>query len=203
MRQFRKRLLTLAGVSVWVLAVAGALTALSQYKNRPGPSAQAPARWPTDSIVRPQSGLPTLVLLAHPRCPCTRATLTELARLTTRLGPRVSTHVLFVRPEGTPEESWEHSDLWDQAKAIPGVEAIVDRGGIEARRFGSLTSGQALLYAADGTLQFAGGITVSRGHEGDSPGAERIFGLVTTGESELAAAPVFGCQLTDKKQGER
>src|SRR5262249_29850459 len=141
-------------------------------------------------------GLPALVMLAHPMCPCTRASLAELARLSRRLEGRVTTHVLFIRPDGTPD-SWAHSDLWDLARAIPGVEAVEDPGAREAARFGGMTSGQVLLYGADGHLQFAGGITSARGHEGDNPGSDRIVDWVTRGRAELAQSPVFGCPLHD------
>jgi hypothetical protein len=69
--------------------------------------------------------------------------------------------------------------------------------------FGAATSGEALLYGPDGRLEFAGGITSSRGHEGDNPGADRIVSLVTTGSAELATAPVFGCPLNTPAAGEK
>jgi len=87
--------------------------------------------------------------------------------------------------------------------AIPGVEVMADPDGVEAGRFGGATSGEVLLYGPDGHLTFAGGITSARGHEGDSPGAERIYDLVTTGHAELAVAPVFGCPLSAPAEGVR
>jgi hypothetical protein len=119
-----------------------------------------------------------------------------------RLPGKVTAHVLFIRPQGTGSD-WEQSDLWSLARAIPGVEAIADPDGVEAARFGGATSGEVLLYTPDGHLTFAGGITSARGHEGDSPGAERIFDLVTTGHAELAVAPVFGCPLNAPAEGVR
>lgn len=198
MRRIRQRLSLLLGV-VWVALVAGGMAVLSQYKERPGVPAKAPATWPLESRIQRAPNKPTLVMLAHPRCPCTRASLAELARLTSKLGSRASAHVLFIRPPGTPQ-GWEQSDLWEQARAIPGVEILLDPEAGEARRFGGATSGQVLLYGADGRLQFEGGITPARGHEGDSPGADRIYALVTGGKAELAQAPVFGCPLHDPTQ---
>ncbi|HLB76837.1 MAG TPA: hypothetical protein VJO72_07370, partial [Candidatus Dormibacteraeota bacterium] len=46
-----------------------------------------------------------------------------------------------------------------------------------------------------GRLLFQGGITATRGHEGDSFGQERIASLLTTGAADRADAPVFGCAL--------
>ena len=187
---------TPALIAVWLAVAGGGMVAFARYGGRSGDAATAPERWPASShlVLDPQRA--TLVMLAHPKCPCTRATLTELARLARRLDGRAALHVLFIHPEGTPDQ-WERSDLWNQAQAIPGVEVAADPNGEESRRFGGQTSGQVLLYAADGHLAFAGGITLSRAHEGDNPGADRIYEQVTRGTSALATAPVFGCPLHD------
>jgi hypothetical protein len=71
--------------------------------------------------------------------------------------------------------------------------------GQEAKLFGAKTSGDVLLFGANGKLIFAGGITASRGHEGDNPGADAM--LKALGESRrnkvstTTATPVFGCSL--------
>jgi hypothetical protein len=188
-------------VPLWLFSVGGAFTALVEYKNRPGAPAAAPLDWPRASSILRTSNRPKLVLIAHPRCPCTRATLHELSRLTARLGNRLSTTVLFVEPSGTDARVWEHTALIDQARAIPGVDVMLDRGGVEAQRFGALTSGQALLYRSDAKLAFAGGLTTGRGHEGDSPGAERIFSVVAGAVAPAPTAPVFGCALAESQRG--
>ncbi len=187
---------------VWLVAVLGAMGFLTRYAEQPGEAATAPAVWPQETAIHVTPGQATLIVLAHPMCPCTRATLADLARLLARVPGKVSAHVLFIRPVGAAAD-WETSDLWNRARAIPGVEVLADPGSIEASRFGSATSGEVLLYGADGRLQFSGGLTASRGHEGDSPGADRIFALLTTGRAELAVAPVFGCPLSAPAEGAR
>ena len=187
--------------AAWLFAVVGAMTALAHYKAKPGAPAEAPAQWPQGSAVPRVDGVPTLLVVVHPFCPCSRATLTELARLTSRLGPKVSARVLFLKPKGT-SDAWERSDLWDKARAIRGVEVLADQGGDESRRFGALTSGQALLYSARGALQFKGGLTISRGHEGDSPGAQRVVALVEGTRADRDEAPVFGCELNEADKRE-
>ena len=67
----------------------------------------------------------------------------------------------------------------------------------EADRFGVVVSGSTLLYAADGTLLFRGGLTIARGHEGRGPAHDRILALVD-GHSNHATAPTFGCALEDE-----
>jgi hypothetical protein len=76
---------------------------------------------------------------------------------------------------------------------------VADDGGVESQRFGALSSGQALLYGADGRLLFAGGITESRGHQGDNAGESAIAALVLgAGRSgQSSSTPVYGCPLFD------
>lgn len=187
------RYLPLLAIAGWLLAVGGASAGLTAYQGRPGPPAAAPETWPRESALSLAADRPTLLLLAHPRCPCTRATLAELGRLLARLGDRLAAQVVFVRP-AAESAGWEHTDLVAQAKAIAGVAVRFDPGGVESRRFGSATSGQVLLYRPDGSLAFAGGITRARGHQGDNPGAERIAALVA-GRAAPDEGPVYGCAL--------
>jgi hypothetical protein len=187
--------LWLAG-GLWLSAVLGGMFALFAYKETAGVAATAPAQWPAASALPRQPGKPTLVVFAHPRCPCTRATFTELKKLWTRVAPKASLVIAFVTP-GDAAAEWDSSDLWETARSLEGATLLKDLDGVEAKRFGSQTSGQLLLYAAAGTLDFAGGITVARGHEGDSPGADRIEKVLETGSAPLDTAPVFGCALHD------
>lgn len=181
-------------VSLWSLGVVYGMHLLWKYKTTPGIRADARSGWPTGSKLAPAHDRATLVLLVHPYCPCTRATVSELSVLMTRLQGKVSTYVLFVVPESERAE-FEPNDLWRTAAAIPGVTVLRDDGGLEAARFGAKTSGQVYLYATDGSLAFSGGITSARGHEGDSPGRRRVIDIVTQGRSDRADGPVFGCAL--------
>lgn len=181
-------------VVVWFAAVVGGMGVLIGHQSTPGEAAKAPQRWPESSGLRREPGVATLVMLAHPLCPCTRASLAELARLMPHVAGRVDVHVLFLRPEAA-DESWGESDLRGLAAAIPGVKVHEDLRGDAAAAFGSLTSGQTLLYDAAGNLQFAGGITAARGHEGDNLGRDTITALVLGEETRVATAPVFGCAL--------
>jgi hypothetical protein len=180
---------------LWAGAVALGTTHLWKYKASEGIPAQPSSGWPSETqLVRPQGQL-TLVLLVHPRCPCSRATLGELATLMSTCDGRLNATVLMLRPAGMPD-GWERTDLWTTAAAIPGVRVVTDLAGSESRRFGAATSGQALLYAADGRLLFAGGITESRGHQGDNAGRSAIASLVLGDAANgMTQTPVFGCPL--------
>jgi hypothetical protein len=183
---------------IWVVVVAGGTLEMTRYSNSPGPSGQAPAVWPKDSEIRFDPSRPTLVMFAHPRCPCTRASLGELAVLLAQCPGQIDAHVVFIRPTDT-SANWEKTDLWRIASSIPGVTVCADNAGIEARRFGSETSGQTLLYDRSRALRFEGGITLSRGHAGDNPGRSALQELLREGHSDLAKTPVFGCSLFDNK----
>jgi hypothetical protein len=133
-------------------------------------------------------------MFAHPRCPCTRASIGELALLMAGSQGLVNAHVLFVKPKGMNDE-WVMSDIWKKASAIPGVVVQADAEGIETSRFHSQTSGEVLVYGGDGRLMFQGGITVSRGHSGDNEGRSSIQSLLRKQTPAETMTPVFGCSL--------
>jgi hypothetical protein len=184
----------LAFGTVWLAAVLAGMVALVRYEMTAGVPAVAPVQWPRESRIRPVPDRATLVLLAHPRCPCTRASLGELAVLLARCRDLVEARVLAVHPEGAGPD-WTDADLIDQAGSIPGATVVHDPGGREAALFGAATSGQVLLYGTDGALQFSGGITTGRGHHGDNAGRSAIEALLTGHAPASPRTPVFGCQL--------
>jgi hypothetical protein len=180
--------------AVWLGAAATGLAVLWKYDNAPGTGAEAPTRWPDASVLAHTAGQPTLILLAHPQCSCTPASLAELAEVLARARTRPRTYVLFLQPQGFSND-WVQSDLWKTAAAIPGVTLVRDDDGREAHRFGSATSGQTLLYDGDGALRFSGGITGSRSHAGDNAGRRSLVALLSGGAPDHTATNVFGCPL--------
>ncbi|QDT49538.1 hypothetical protein Pan258_35900 [Symmachiella dynata] len=179
---------------MWCVIIGIGLTWIWEHEATPGEVTQSPTQWPTDSRVERNSNHLTLIVFAHPRCPCTRASLNELALIMSRCSGRIDTRVLFYRPAGFVAE-WEQTDLWDSAQSIPGVNVAIDESGSEAKRFGATTSGYSLLYDRSGQLVFHGGITGSRGHCGDNPGRAAIESLALNGESDRNHTFVFGCPL--------
>lgn len=171
---------------------------LWRHENVPGLPAHPPADWPSASRIERSAEFHTLVMLAHPKCPCTRASVGELGRLMAQSKGRAQAHVLMYRPSGT-EEGWAHTDIWKSAAAIPGVTVTMDIDGVEARYFGAETSGQTLLYDPLGKLLFSGGITGSRGHAGDNSGRDAVVSLLLHGISDDTQTEVFGCSLNDRR----
>jgi len=177
----------------WTAAVAAGFTQLYRYKAEPALQGVAPRRWPTTSALLLAPDRPTLVLFAHPACPCTRATVSELARLSARVSTRVAVRIVVVQPPDAPAE-WRGSELEARAAAIPGAMVVHDDGR-EAALFEAEASGLVLAYDARGTQLFAGGITSARGHEGDSFGRRRLLAALAGETPDRATSPVFGCAL--------
>jgi hypothetical protein len=136
-------------------------------------------------------------MLAHPRCPCTAASLEELADFLSGHPKQVATHVLFLHPESFSDLPQQES-LWHRAVAIPDVTVSADLMGREAKRFGAATSGHVLLYDRDGRLLFSGGITPARGHAGANLGVDRLGALLQGAQTAPATLPVFGCPLESR-----
>jgi hypothetical protein len=194
MRFNKGRFILILACAAWVLMVGAGLSLLWAYENGPGPAVASPPHWPHDSNIQPATDRATLIMLIHPHCPCTRASIGELARLMAQAQGCVTTYALFLKPAGSSGD-WEKTDIWRSAASIPGVSVVADDGGIEARRFHAVTSGHTALYDAEGRLLFSGGITGSRGHSGDNAGRSAIVSLLNTGEAEAAETFVFGCPL--------
>ena len=199
----RNRLWLGLGV-LWLTVVVSGIAMLRKYDTTPGELGETPAQWPAKSHLLRLAGLPTIVVMGHPKCPCTRATIGELAVMMARLHGKATAVVVFVRPQGTPE-GWDDTDLRRSAATIPGVTVTTDLDEVEADLFDAQVSGQTMLYDVSGNLLFSGGITASRGHAGDNIGRSAIVSLVTAGRAEQTRTPVFGCALRTPKSlnGER
>lgn len=194
MKSRRTRAIVRGGIFLWLLAVGAGLYLLVDYEGTAGASGAPPPAWPSESQLARDAALPTLVLVVHPHCPCSRASVGELERLLAQTDERVNTCVVFVKPRDFGED-WEKTAIWENAARLPGARRFVDVDGVEAARFGAATSGQTLLYSAAGRLLFSGGVTLARGHIGDNPGRRAIRALLDEGASATEGTAVFGCPL--------
>lgn len=186
--------IVLAGAVAWGLTVAGGFLAIHAYEATPGPRCQAVPHWPEGSRLALAGDRPTLVMAAHPHCPCTRASAAELARVLVRCEGCASVYVLIFTPRRA-DSTWDGSGCTPLFAALPGVQLIEDLDGAEARRFGARTSGQVALFAPDGRLLFRGGITGARGREGDNRGREAVISLLSGNPCRTREFAVFGCPI--------
>jgi hypothetical protein len=181
----------------WLAVAVSGSALLLFHSQTPGEAGRAPQQWPDASRIGLAAGRSTLVMFAHPKCPCTRASIEELSTLMARSQDLVEARVVFFQPEDATAD-WAVTDAWKKAAAIPGVAVQTDTEGREALNFQVSTSGHVVLYDANGRLQFTGGITEARGHAGDNDGRSAVVQLLRHGESPLSATPVFGCPIRKK-----
>ncbi len=192
------RMISAASISV-IIAITG-LCLLEIHARTPGVRSQQFLFWPPSSSIPRSGGQRTLVIFFHPHCPCSRATFTEYEKLLPKIQLRVRTIAVLVVPPGLPDD-WYNGSLSKFIAATPNLSVIIDTDAHEAELFGIRTSGHAMLYDLHGRLQFSGGLTVSRGHEGDNVGCAAIDRLVN--EPDYASSltspletQVFGCPAT-------
>ncbi|MBP6343624.1 MAG: hypothetical protein KA403_06815 [Candidatus Omnitrophica bacterium] len=179
---------------VWVFSVGFGFSKLYNYEYKFGTTGQLATQWPSDSVIAPRKNFFRLVMVAHPHCPCTKASIGELAMIMAKAQGKAEAYVLFIQPKEF-DRSWVESDLFKSAAQIPGVQAIVDHDGVQAGLFGGTTSGQTFLYDQKGRLVFMGGITASRGHSGDNKGRANVIALVNGYKVDDHTTPFFGCLL--------
>jgi len=183
---------------LWFSTAVGGVIYLMQYESTPGEkNVSYPTIFPAESSIKQDTDRPTLIFFAHPKCPCTRASLRELSRLMTDVNGKVQAYVVFIKPKDENEQ-WTQTDTLASAEAIPGLHVLIDEDQRETEIFNAQTSGLVLLYDRQGNLRFNGGITASRGLEGDNAGSRAIFEIVMQEVDKSAQTSVFGCPLHNK-----
>jgi hypothetical protein len=196
LRPIKERIVMGSGVLVWLLVVGIGFWTLTARSFVPGISGNPKLAWPEASGLQRNVGGYTLVVVLHPECPCSQATLEELDSIVAQCSSRLAVRVICMQYDDMAEPI-ERSRIWLRAKRISGVTVVKDMHSEKVRQFDAETSGETRLYGPGGGLLFRGGITASRGHVGDNPGQEAIIDFVTRGVRAGApiVTPVFGCSL--------
>lgn len=184
---------TLCGVA-WLAAISAGWAIATNYSQQPGEAGRA--------LLQQPAGIPSftseyqLVMFVHPHCPCSAASVRELARLMSESGESLQACVVFSRPT-SKDDAWAQTSLWVEANRIPRVTTKIDAGGMLTEVCGAATSGTVQLYDASGHLRFQGGLTAARGHEGDNTGKAAVLAMVRGQHIQTTVTPVFGCALAD------
>ena len=180
---------------------------LADYSTRPGPQGgiiEHLDRLPSELLEEFNSNESTstskLILFYHPHCPCTRATIRELSRMSVKFSHETNL-IAFAYVPTSEDASWIESDTTQLARSIPGMKIIPDPGAYAIRIFGAHTSGHILLYCGDGSLVFSGGITPGRGHEGNSVSGNDLLRSINGSSAPARHHPVFGCPMIDDAPG--
>ena len=192
----RSRILSLifvAAALIWVATVAAAYEAIRRFETTPGLPASAPKAWPANTSVSRTPGKWSLVMLVHPHCSCSRASVKELGEIVEKSRRDVQTTVLVYRPHEMAA-GWERTSVYDGATRIRRARVLIDQDGAEAKIFGGFTSGQTFLYDGDGRLRFAGGVTSLRGHAGLNRGRADLIRIANERNGN-GSHPVFGCAI--------
>ncbi len=198
MRQNRTILII---ITAWLCLVVAIFGAMAAYAAKPGAVGDVPQTWPKNPpaamSLDPQQ--PTLVLAVHPRCPCTRATISELERALAKAPALPTTYALIYEPGPDDpvheDESFARTSIASRLAKLPGVILIPDPDAQIASRFGARTSGHTLVYTPDAALAYSGGLTPTRAHEGPNTGSASLIELFNARQSLASEAPVFGCPL--------
>lgn len=167
-------------------------------------------QWPNGTALPRAPGRVTLLLFVHPHCACAHATLTELERLLAihqlRHPNRMPSICVVATIPPLADETWKESRIVRRSLALRGARLFLDHAGVEAFRFGAQTSGTVMLFDPDERRVFAGGITISRGHEGPSLGGTTLARLIAGERGDAvvdqSTIPVFGCRLVSSPVGE-
>ncbi len=184
---------------IWLSGTASGFFLLGAYHVRPGQPGKPLVRWPEGCPVRLDPDRPTLLIFLHPRCPCSRASVAELASIAASYRGRFAAHAILYRPEG-PSEDWDQAEAaaTDEA-SIPGLRRWTDRSGRWATDSGSRRLGRVLadprpwmerlLREAASPLRAAIGGGISASKPWSNASSER--------DVEPRVKLIFGCPILD------
>jgi hypothetical protein len=167
-------------IGLWALGVGGAMALAMRYEATPGRTGSA------EPIVKPGR---EVVMIIHPDCPCTGASVRLFQRLLSGAKSPIPAR-LFVVAYGEPDHDVAHEPY---AKAVPAARASWITPEEAKRRFGAYTSGHTVAYL-HGKPVFSGGLTSGRGVESSSDSQIDLKNFLA-GKPVKADRQVFGCAL--------
>jgi len=189
----------LIALLIWLGGIALGYAWLFRYSFAAGKAMTAPLAIPASLAPAEPLTRAHLFIALHPRCPCSRATVRELAKILSHSAGATEVTVLMYKPAGA-SDTWLEGALLDECRRMK-CRIRPDPDGRLAASVGSLTSGGVALYGGDGKLRYQGGITASRGHEGDNVGENAVIEILRGNGGSHRSMPVFGCPIQkDAKQ---
>ena len=177
--------------ALWALAIAIGFFSMVDYQNSAAVVYQNPSE--ISERFNGADNCNVLIMALHPHCSCSRASLSELHKLQSNVGDAVRVYVLVYVPDGQ-DKGWAEGISLAQLSRM-NTEVIYDPGGKICLETGLNTSGETLLYNAQGSLLFSGGVTASRGHAGSNYGIEFLHDAISRKQVERTETPVFGCAI--------
>ena len=185
----RNALLAAAAV-LWLGAIGAGGFAMLNHAYSVGEAGAVDNQWPAGDTIPWTRSSPALVMMVHPNCPCSAASIEQLDRLLATAPGRIEAFAVF-RSSTTSDPG----AVRRHAERIPGLRVIEDVAGNIAVRFDARTSGETFVFGIDGALLFHGGLTPSRGHAGAGVGYDALRALFNGRTPGATSAPTFGCSI--------
>ena len=98
----------LLSVTAWAVACVSVFVLLWSYANVPGAQGMLPVGWTAATELERPDDRAMLLVFAHPKCPCTRATMTAIERLQREVPSSFATRVVFYEPADA-DASWRQT----------------------------------------------------------------------------------------------
>ena len=193
MRWFQLKRVWLVAFLIWLALVASGYAWLLRYSFAPGPAATVPHLIPPGLAWPEPTTRAGLFLTLHPRCPCSRATVRELAKILSR-APHLSDVTVLMYKPAKEADSWPDGDLLEECRRM-NCRILPDADGRLAASLGVSRQAVSCFTMRRGKLRFRGGITSARGHEGDNAGERAIIEILRGYPHSYNSLPVFGCSL--------
>jgi hypothetical protein len=157
-----------------------------QYDTRPG---LRPIQEP--GVREADPGRWTLIMVVHPDCPCSKASLRNLAAILDATRLPVRAEIVGAVPPGY-DGPMRNLAL---ARGIVKSELVIMDADRALQTYGARTSGHLFVYDPDQDLVYSGGLTPARGAE-DAMSSMRWFNVLVRQGAIASSAPTFGCSLS-------
>lgn len=176
---------------VWAVLAVSVIAGALEYDSRPG---EPPLRLPDATVAGP--GLWSLILMIHPDCPCTKATMRNLSTILESTRIPIKAEIVAAMPEGY---KGPRANL-AIARSIVKSDLVVMSESSASERFGARTSGHLFVFDPDRNLVYSGGLTPARGAE-DASSSLKWFQALVTQYPVASSGPTFGCPLAARRRG--
>src|SRR5207245_7080753 len=100
---------TMIAWSIWLGMTVTATLLMASHISSPGQAGSPPLNWPETTRLPQDKSRPTLIMFVHPRCPCSRASVGELALLMAHCQGRVNVYIVVFRPAISTDD-WALTD---------------------------------------------------------------------------------------------
>lgn len=178
-------------IGLWCACLMIGLSFLWTQESETGRQGNFPEVWPKKSHLSRIDGLPTLVMFAHPKCPCSEKSISQLSQLLKDIEKKAAVHVVFYKPE-EKKDYWAKDRLWSKVVRFKNTGVLIDSKKHETTLFDPKTSGQVYLYSPEGRLVFSGGITADSDNDLSMKGIKEYILEKKMVDKKFS---VFGCSL--------